>query len=221
MCYIENSESRWWLIMSARLQPRDLKKAIDLLQGDPARDWTVEALARTCGVARRTLQKHFRRFVGQTPMAFLRIERLDQARRKLLRGAPEANVTEIAHQCGFSHLGRFAAWYGQRYGESPLRTLQRNRQAVVDRELSFVPLPTASDRPAVAVFPFDLIGPGASLAAGIGEQISVALCRLRWFPVMEPPKGRYQLRGTVRTDGGAVARHDHPEGQSRRAIPVG
>ena len=198
MCY---TERQWWLTMSARLPPRDVKKAIDLLRGDPARDWTVEALARTCGVAHRTLQKHFRRFVGQTPMAFLRVERLDQARRKLLRGAPQADVTQIANQCGFNHLGRFAAWYGQRYGESPSATLQRNRQAVVDRELSFVPLPAASERPAIAVFPFDLIGPGASLAAGMGEQISAALCRPRWFPVTESPKGRYQLRGTVRTDG--------------------
>jgi adenylate cyclase len=186
--------------MSSHLPPRDVKKAIDLLQAYAARAWTIDTLAQSCGVARRTLEKHFRRFVGQTPMEFLRTQRLGQARRMLLAAQPQADVTEIATQCGFNHLGRFAAWYRERYGESPSATLRRGRYAIVDRVSSFVALPATSERPVVAVFPFDLIGPGACAVAGISRQIAAALCRLRWLPVGQPPGGRYQLRGTVRTD---------------------
>ena len=96
------------------LLPRNLKKAIDLLQTDPARAWTIGALAASCDIPRRTLEKHFRRHVHQTPVEFLRTVRLDWSRNKLLRAAPRATVTKIALQCGFNHFGRFAArrWRG-------------------------------------------------------------------------------------------------------------
>ena len=113
--------------MSPRLLPRNVKKAIDLLQSDPARAWTIGALAACCDIPRRTLEKHFRRHVHQTPVEFLRTVRLDWARNKLLRAAPRATVTEIALQCGFNHFGRFAAWYREQYGESPLATLKRTQ----------------------------------------------------------------------------------------------
>ena len=44
-------------------------------------------------------------------------------------------VTEIALQCGFNHFGRFAAWYREQYGESPLATLKRS-QSVAARSTS-------------------------------------------------------------------------------------
>src|SRR5262245_34586353 len=47
--------------------PRDVKKALELLRADPARARTIDVLAAECGVARRTLEKHFRRFLGRTP----------------------------------------------------------------------------------------------------------------------------------------------------------
>ena len=88
--------------------PHDVKKAIDLLQGDLARPWGIGDLARHFDVPRRTLEKHFRRFVGCAPLEFLRAERLDQARRKLLKARPGASVTKIAADCGLNHFGRFA-----------------------------------------------------------------------------------------------------------------
>src|SRR5271170_2666104 len=52
------------LAMLAQPLPHDVKKAIDLLRGDLARAWRIGDLARRCDVPRRTLEKHFRRFVG-------------------------------------------------------------------------------------------------------------------------------------------------------------
>ena len=48
--------------MPCRPLPRDVKKAIDLLQGDPGRAWKIDEIARLCGIPRRTLEKHFKRF---------------------------------------------------------------------------------------------------------------------------------------------------------------
>ena len=99
--------------------PRDVKEAVDLLRTHFARQWSIDELAAICGVARRTLEKHFRRFTGRTPRQLRREIRLDRARLELLQAQPDASVTDIAVRCGFNHLGRFAAAYKERYGEPP------------------------------------------------------------------------------------------------------
>jgi len=183
------------------LLSRDVKKAIDLLQASPERAWTVDGLAASCGVPRRTLERHFQRFVNQGPVEFLRTVRLDRARLKLLTAQPQTTVTDIAVQCGFNHLGRFAAWYRERYGESPLATLKCNQTAVARPAslLRFHSVPT--ERPAIAVLPFELLDPEAHCAAGMSEEIAGALGHVRWVAVTSPSKARYHLRGKIRTDG--------------------
>ena len=186
--------------MSNHPLPRDVKKALDLLETDPARAWTVGKLAAACGVARRTLQKHFRRVVGQTPLEYLSEVRLARARQELLRAPRDVSVTEIATGCGFSHLGRFAARYRERYDESPSSTLRRCRNGVAGAP--FLPLlPKPIERPALAVLPFDLVGPEARHAAGMAEEIAAALMRLRWIAVTAPGNAQYHLHGKVRDDG--------------------
>ena len=106
-----------------RLLPRDLKKALDRLEANPGRIWNVDELAVACGMARRTLYKHFSRFLNRTPMEFLRELRLDRARQELLRARPGTSVTDVATRYGFTHLGRFATFSRARHGESPSATL--------------------------------------------------------------------------------------------------
>ncbi|WP_429861090.1 helix-turn-helix domain-containing protein, partial [Burkholderia cenocepacia] len=49
----------------------------------------------------------------------LRAPRLDHAR-ELLRGSTsERRIADIALDCGFTHLGRFAIAYREKFGESP------------------------------------------------------------------------------------------------------
>ncbi len=187
--------------MSVRLVPSDIKKAMDLLRANPAHEWTVDALAVSCGSARRTLEKHFRRFIGQAPMAYVRSVRLEQARTALLNAEPPANVTAIATQCGFNHLGRFAMWYRGRYGETPSATLLR-AQSAADLQSRFSHSSLgAVDRPSIAVLPFVLISPEARRAAGLNDAIAAALCRLNWVTVVPPCHARYQLQGKVRDNG--------------------
>ena len=114
--------------MAPQLVPGPLKKALDLLEADPARAWTVDEIASACGIARRTLQRQFRRFIGRMPMGFLRALRLGRARQELLRASGGTSVTDIARRSGFNHVGRFATQYRARYGESPSATLCRNQK---------------------------------------------------------------------------------------------
>ena len=180
--------------------PHDVKKAIDLLRGDLARRWTVKDLARLCGVRRRALEKHFRCFARCAPLEFLRAARLDQARRKFIAAAPAASVSGVAMQCGLTHLGRFAAAYRQRYGESPSDTLQYRRIPQQLKPSSFR-LAACSERATLAILPFDLIGRQAACATNVGEEIAAALGRTGWVRIAPPHAARYCLHGRVKDDG--------------------
>lgn len=78
-------------------------------------------LANAAGLSPRSLNALCHRYHGISPMVLLRNIRLDEVRRKL-RNCPDANVTTVALDHGFGHLGRFSAYYRERFGELPRDT---------------------------------------------------------------------------------------------------
>jgi AraC-like DNA-binding protein len=56
---------------------------------------------------------------------YLRNVRLDGARSDLISGDEATTVSDVAYRWGFNHLGRFAAHYEHKFGETPSRTLRR------------------------------------------------------------------------------------------------
>jgi AraC-like DNA-binding protein len=110
------------------LRPRPVKHALDVMHANPAHPFTLAELARAAGVGPRTLQHAFHRYVGMSPLSYLRDLRLSQAHDDLGQADPrETSVGEIAYRCGFTHLGRFAGVYRTRYGVSPSQTLHGRR----------------------------------------------------------------------------------------------
>jgi len=106
--------------------PRCVRAVEDFIDAHLCDDISLDDLLGAAGTSARTLQTGFARHRGTTPMRFLRDRRLDRARALLLR-RPDAQVTDIAAECGFSHLGRFAAGYRERFGESPSHTQRTTR----------------------------------------------------------------------------------------------
>lgn len=83
---------------------------------------TITELANEVGVSGRTLFRGFRDSLGTTPMAYLRDIRLEAVHRELKRVDSDESVTDVAIRFGFNHLGRFAAGYRSRFGETPSQT---------------------------------------------------------------------------------------------------
>jgi transcriptional regulator GlxA family with amidase domain len=105
--------------------PRTVRKVVEVMRAEPARAYTVVQLARIAGVSPRSLQMSFRRYLGQTPLSYLRDLRLDLSREQLIAADPaRSTVSEIAYRAGFTHPGRFAAAYRDRYGVAPSDTLR-------------------------------------------------------------------------------------------------
>jgi TolB-like protein len=191
----------WRREVGVPILPRDVRKALDLIAKEPARSRSVGELAAACGVARRTLEKHFMRFVGQTPRQVLRKVRLERVRYALLCARPQERVGDIAFRCGVQHLGRFAAEYRLCYGETPSATLRYRRRAHATQERHTTVWSRPLDRPTIAVCPFDLIGAHARRASTVADEISAALLRKRWIAVGAPAAARYHLCGKIRDDG--------------------
>ena len=113
--------------------PRDVKRAIDYIEGNLDAAIGLPEIVAACGVPGRTLVKHFRDFRGTSPMRYLRTARFEKVREALTRAQSEESVAEIAERWGFTHLGRFSVDYRRRFGEAPSATLRRARNGRPDR----------------------------------------------------------------------------------------
>ena len=101
-----------------------VRRAVEAMRNDPAQPFTPTGLARLAGAPTRTLNDGFRRHLDTTPMAYLRLVRLQHAHAELRVAEPGATVAEIAHRWGFGHVSRFAQAYRRVYGRSPSTTLR-------------------------------------------------------------------------------------------------
>ena len=82
-------------------------------------------LAALLGVSSRTLRLCCQEHLGMAPDQYVRLWRLNMARRMLLRSSPDVTtVREIAMQCGFPELGRFAVLFRSTFGEAPSTALR-------------------------------------------------------------------------------------------------
>lgn len=82
----------------------------------------VAMVAGHCGLSVRRLQAVFQDACGQSPLQWLRQQRLQAIRRELQQGDPDVGIAEIAERFGFSHLGDFSKAYRDAFGETPSRT---------------------------------------------------------------------------------------------------
>lgn len=89
-------------------------------------DVRIEELADLAGVSVRVFYAMFERYVGVSPKKYIRGRRLDRVRECLIDSDCNIkSITELAFDYGFFHMGRFANFYKERFGELPSETLIR------------------------------------------------------------------------------------------------
>jgi transcriptional regulator GlxA family with amidase domain len=112
-----------------RPAPHAVTRAVRFMRQNLGREFSTEDLATYCGVADRTLRKHFHAFMGVSPREYWRRLRLAAARKELLKGGNATSVTKVASRLGFDHFSRFAQQYRGYFNELPSETLRRSRGA--------------------------------------------------------------------------------------------
>ena len=112
-----------WL---AGLRDPVVGQTLAVLHGTPATPWTVEALARTVGVSRSVLADRFSDIVGQPPMHYLALWRMQLASRLLLEGG---GVAEVAIAVGYESEAAFSRAFKKLVGEAPATWRRAKRAA--------------------------------------------------------------------------------------------
>ena len=114
--YVETlpPEQAGWL---AGLRDPFVGKALSLMHGSPARNWTIEDLAKQVGASRSVLAERFGDLVGVPPMQYLSQWRMQIASGLLAGGS--ANIASIADRIGYSSEAAFSRAFKKMVGVPP------------------------------------------------------------------------------------------------------
>jgi AraC-like DNA-binding protein len=112
-----------WL---AGLRDAVVGKALSQMHAAPARDWTLDELARQVGVSRSVLAERFTAVVGTPPMHYLAKWRMQIAWGLL--GDGRANLADIAAEVGYGSEAAFSRAFKKLVGESPSTWRRRARE---------------------------------------------------------------------------------------------
>ena len=102
-----------WL---AGLRDPVVGQALSAVHAEPAADWTVERLARLVGVSRSVFAERFADMVGEPPMQYLALWRMQLASRLLADGN---HVAAVAAQVGYESEAAFSRAFKKLVGQAP------------------------------------------------------------------------------------------------------
>jgi AraC-like DNA-binding protein len=103
-----------WL---AGLRDPFVGKALSLIHRSPARNWTIEELARDVGLSRSVLAERFSDLVGLPPMHYLAKWRMQVASELLSGGS--TNIATVAAETGYGSEAAFSRAFKKMVGMPP------------------------------------------------------------------------------------------------------
>lgn len=109
-------EQTGWL---AGVRDPEVGKALALLHRQPAHPWTIASLASEVGTSRSVLAERFRRYLSETPMAYLTRWRLQLAAQRL--ASTHDSVVQIAGEVGYESEPSFNRAFKREFGLPPAR----------------------------------------------------------------------------------------------------
>lgn len=94
-----------------------VREAVRHLHEAPARPWTLESLAQAVGLSRSVLAERFRTAMGDTPLAYLRTLRMQQAMRLLAES--DLTLERVAQAVGYQDAFGFSKVFKREVGQAP------------------------------------------------------------------------------------------------------
>ncbi|HSQ52711.1 MAG TPA: AraC family transcriptional regulator [Nitrospiraceae bacterium] len=117
-------EQTGWL---AGVRDPDVGKALALMHRKPAHPWTIAALANQVGISRSVLAERFRRYLSETPIAYLTRWRL-QLGAQMLKSTSHG-VAQVAAEVGYESESSFNRAFKREFGLPPARFRSQSRSA--------------------------------------------------------------------------------------------
>lgn len=107
-----------------KVLPSYMRKAQHYVQQHLQSQISLADLSVFCGVSSRTLQKGFNQYCEQTPIEYIRDQRMQWVHQALVNSHSSDTVTDILLQNGIQSMGHFSSLYKKRYGCLPSETLK-------------------------------------------------------------------------------------------------
>ncbi|MGH7184061.1 MAG: helix-turn-helix transcriptional regulator [Nitrospiraceae bacterium] len=98
-----------------------------LLHRKPAHPWTIASLTKEVGISRTVLTERFRRYLSETPIAYLTRWRLQLGAQLLT--STSSSVAQIAAEVGYESEPAFNRAFKREFGHPPARFRSRSRSA--------------------------------------------------------------------------------------------
>ncbi len=93
-----------------------IARALAWLHREPARAWTVKALAACAGMSRSAFYNRFIELVGEPPASYVARWRIDLAQRSLVQGA---SLSSVAARVGYSSEAALSKAFKRHTGQTP------------------------------------------------------------------------------------------------------
>jgi AraC-like DNA-binding protein len=131
------------LILSSRTENQAVRgsktRIIDELQqwilANLHRPIQLDELVAQSGYSQRSLRSIFHERFGCGPIQWIRQQRLQQARARMLEPDADDSVSSVALACGYSHLSQFSRDFRAIYGIRPSELLREGRRGLTSQEL--------------------------------------------------------------------------------------
>lgn len=105
-----------------------ISRAIAQMRRELFQPFRVEEMARSAEMGVSSFHRHFKAVTGTTPLQYLKIQRLEEAKRRILLEGTE--VSQAAFSVGYESPSQFSREYARYFGHPPSRELKnRNENA--------------------------------------------------------------------------------------------
>jgi AraC family transcriptional regulator, ethanolamine operon transcriptional activator len=102
-------------------------QAINFMEARLAEPICLADISAALRVCPRTLRYSFEHVLGISPTRYLLASRLNRARRELASAGANSSIQCIASRAGFWHMGRFAHYFRETFGELPSETCGKEK----------------------------------------------------------------------------------------------
>jgi AraC-like DNA-binding protein len=99
------------------VQDPQIRQAVQLMHQEAARDWSLEELAKRCGMSRTAFAARFRNTMGHPPLAYLRTLRMQMAIRLL--SETSGTLEQVAGEVGYRDAFSFSKVFRRTVGVAP------------------------------------------------------------------------------------------------------
>jgi len=110
---------------SLRLNYKNILNVKEFIDKNPGMHFSLDMLASGAGYSRYFFCRLFKEVVGESPISYVNISRINHAKRMLLE--TDKSVKEIMTECGFENESHFFKLFKRHVGMSPLLFREKNK----------------------------------------------------------------------------------------------